>query len=239
MSLLTICQGASDELEILRPTAIIGSSDANALKLRRLASKVGFRLSKVFNWRALQKETTFTSVGTEEQTAILPSDFDRFISETFWDRTELEVITGPISPQEWQSLKADSYSNTSNRKFRHRGDSVLIIPTMTAGNTIAFEYVSKNWCQSSGSVAQSDWAADTDTGIIDEELITKGVIWEFLNAEGLPNAAQAMSYEEYFKVLIENDTPTEGILLAGDIFGGAGSRRYSGSPTVSGNSGLF
>ena len=242
MSLLTICQNASDELEILEPTSVIGNPNSEVQKLLRLANKVGYRLMKVFNWQVLTKETTYTSVATEEQTSFLAADFDRFCPETMWDRTDQYLISGPITGTEWQGLKATTYSDTEHRKFRYRGGSVYIIPTMSAGKTIAYEYISKNWCQDSSLTGQSVWAADDDTGILDEELITKGVVWEYLNAESLPNASQAAAYEEYFNILIENDRPNEDILVAGAIFGGSrgrGSRHFTGGPPVRGSGGLF
>lgn len=240
MSLLTIIQGAADETEILRPTSVISNTAPEVQKLLRLANKVGDRLMVVFPWQILSNEKIYTSVGTEEQTSFFESDFDRFITETMWNRSDIFMISGPITAQEWQGLKATSYSDTEHRKFRHRNDSMFIIPLIDAGKTIAYEYVSKNWCQSSGSVGQSAWAADNDTGIINEELITRGVIWEYLNAESLPNATQAASYEEYFELLIRNDRPSEDILVAGDIFSGSrGSRHYTGTPPVSGSGGLF
>ena len=240
MSLLTIVQAVADEVDILRPTSVISNNNSEVQKVLRLSNKVGDRLMKVFPWQILSIEKIYTSVGTEEQTNFFETDFDRFLPETMWNRSDIFMISGPITAQEWQGLKATSYSDTEHRKFRFRGDSMLIIPLIDAGKTIAYTYVSKNWCQSSGSVGQTAWAADDDTGILDEELITRGTIWEYLNAESLPNATQAASYEEYFELLIRNDRPTEDILVAGDIFSGSrGSRHYTGTPPVSGSGGLF
>jgi len=230
MSLLTICQGASDETKIARPATIVGNTNPEAQTILRLANKVGYTLMKCFPWQVLTKEQTFTSVATEAQTSILPSDFDRFCKETFWDRTAQIFINGPITNVEWQGLKAGAYSDAQNPKMRLRGDSVLILPTMDAGNTLAFEYISKNWCQSSGGTAQAAWAADSDTGILPEELLTRGLIYEWLSAEGLPSAEAAESYKNYFDDLVENDQPDGGTLLSGDIFGG--SRVFSGVPTL-------
>ena len=239
MSLLTICQDASDEIGILRPTSIVGNSDQSARTLFRLAKKLGNRLMKVFDWQVLRAEQNFTALGAEEQTGILPSNFDRFVPETMWNRTDIFMITGPITPSQWQGLKASSYSDTESRKFMMRGGSVLVQPTLNAGAQIYFEYVKNTWCQDQSSTAQTTWAADTDTALIDEELITLGMIWEYKNARGLPNVSEAAAYEQYFETLIRNDRPRLGILQAGDIFGGSETRHYGGEPPVSGRGGLF
>ncbi len=237
MSLLTIIQDASIECSLLKPSTAFANTDPAIVRLVRLSEKVGQRLMKVFDWQVLTKEKTYTSVATEEQTSFFEADFDRFIPETMWNRTDQYLIAGPVTAREWQDLKATNYSDTANRKLRYRGGSALITPTMPAGKTIAYEYVSNQWCQSSGGSGQTAWAVDTDTGVIDEELLTLGTIWEYLANEGLPNNTQAEAYESRFNTLIENDRPGDDILISGDIFGGY--RHYSGAPGVAGSGGLF
>ena len=231
MTLLTIAVAAADEIGIDRPSSVISNPQPHVQKLLRYSNKVGTQLMKKVAWQVLRKEQTFTSVATETQTSILPSDFDRFVPETFWDRSASVLISGPISSVEWQGLKANSYSISANPKFVYRGDAVLVIPTLAAGNTLAFEYVSNQWCESSGGTGQSSWAADTDVGVIDEELITRGLKYTYLTDEGLPNASAATEFEDYFNTLLENDQPNAGVMVAADIFG-IGSRHFSGAPGV-------
>lgn len=234
MTLLTICIAAADEVGIERPTSVIGSSQPDVQKLLRYANKVGTSLMKKVAWQVLRKERTFTSISGETQTGILPSDFDRFVPETFWNRTDIQLIAGPVSSVEWQGLKANSYGG--DPKFAYRGGSVLIIPTPSAGKSYAFEYVSKNWCQSAASVAQAAWAADTDTGIIDEELIVRAIKYNFLTDDGLPNGLAAAEFDEYFNILLANDQPDAGVMVAADIFGGG--RHFTGSPPTSGGTSI-
>ena len=228
MSLLTICQDASNEIGISQPSSLASSTNPESQKLLRYAKKVGSTLAKGFPWQILRKEATFTSIGNETQTSILPSDFDRFVAETFWNKTDKTLMIGPISAVEWNSLKANAYDDDSKVKYVLRGDSILTVPAMTAGKSLAFEYVSTNWCQSLGGVAQSTWVADTDTGILNEELITRGVIFEFLWGDGLPADVAYESFDQYYKVLMDNDNPDADILVAGDIF--KGNRHFIGTP---------
>lgn len=230
MTLLTICQDAADEIGIDRPSSVIGNSQEHVKKLLRYADKVGTQLMKKVAWQVLRKERTFTSVASETQTSILPSDFDRFVPETFWNRTDVALVPGPITSVEWQGMKAHGYAG--RYKFAYRGGDVLIIPTITAGKTLAFEYVSNQWCQSSGGSGQTAWAADTDTGVIDEELITRGLKFAYLTDEGLPNAIAAQEFDDYFSLLVKNDQPSAGVMVAADIFGGG--RHFDGTPPVSG-----
>ena len=239
MSLLTIMQDAADEIGISQPTVGISSTDSNNLKMVRYANKVGKNLMRNYAWQALTNEKTFTAVGTETQTGILPANFDRFIAESFWNRTGVSLITGPISVSEWQGLKASLYSNTANQKFRHRGDAILVIPTLTAGDSLAFEYVSSYWVDIAATgTPKATFTIDTDISLIDEELITRGVIYEFLEGEGLPSMSAAKAYLDYFKLIAKNDNPTSGVASHGDIFGGSQSRHYDGTPFSTGGSSI-
>jgi len=230
MTLKTIIQDVAKETgTITPPTSVISNTDPAIEKLLRLSNKVGLRLMKVFPWQVLRKELTFTSVNLETQTSILPSDFDRIVAETFWNRTDVILINGPASPAEWQGLKARSYSDTRIPKFAYRGDTILIIPTLDAGKTLAFEYVIKNWCEASGGTDQSAWAADTDVGLLDEELLTLGLNYIFLVSEGLPSIVAATDFNDYYRTLTKNEQPTAGVLTAGDIFSQR-SRHYGGVP---------
>jgi hypothetical protein len=234
---LKILQNVADEIGIAQPATGIGNANPEVLKMIRYADKVGNVLMKSFPWQILTKETTFTALGAEEQTGILPSDFDRICSETFWDRTEINLITGPITMSEWQGLKAVSYDNTENRKYRLRGDSILIIPSQVAGNSLAFEYVSNKWVDIAATgTPKIAFTLDTDIPIIDAELLTLGVIYEFLNGSGLPTGAAAKAYLDYFKLLAKHDQPRSGVMAAGDIFNGTQSRGYTGTPFSTGRS---
>lgn len=226
MTLLTIGQAVADEVNVTRPSSIAGGSTEEALRILRYANKCGRKLMKAYPWQALRIEQTFTAASGSEQSSALPADFDRFIPETFWDRTNSRLVTGPVSSVQWQGIKAGSY--TGDPRFTWRGDAVLIAPDMNGGETLAFEYVSKNWCQDSGSTAQDAFAADSDTALIDEELLTLGTIYEYLAGEDLPWQKARSDYMEFFESLTGNERATTPILSAGDIFGPG--RHFGGAP---------
>jgi hypothetical protein len=235
MTLLTIAKAVADEVGVARPSSVISNPQPHVQKILRACDKVGTQLMKKVAWQILQKEQTFTSVATEVQTGILPSDFDRIVPETFWNRTDYLLISEAQTPVEWQGLKASNYAGQP--KYRLRGGYLYILPTMSAGKSLAFEYVSENWCASSGGTGQSAWAADTDVGVLDEELLTRAATLVYLTTELLPFGPAEQSFNEYFGMLLENDQPDAGVMVAADIFGTA-TRHFSGTPTIAGSSNI-
>lgn len=198
MSLLSIIDGACGELNIAQPATVIVSTDLAARQLLALARKEGKELARRFDWQILMKQATFTTVAAEIQVASLSTtftDFSRIINDTMWNRTQSWKVSGPLTPQQWQ-MRLASAAQAGIRNFsRIRGDALIFNPVPTAGDAVYFEYLSTKWCQSSLGVAQSDWAADTDTALIEEEVIRLGVVWRFLKAKGLDYSEEFRTYE--------------------------------------------
>ena len=119
MTLLTIANAVADETKGPRPATIATNTDPAAQNILRLINKVGNRLQKSFAWNILSKEGTVTASGSETliAAAALPADFDRIIPETFWDRGTNNLISGPISPVEWQGLKVQTYDSQSTSQL--------------------------------------------------------------------------------------------------------------------------
>ena len=185
MSLLTMTQQAARLIGITSPNVVATATDATVRLLYQLAQEEGEELARYGDWRALRKEKTFTTVYAETQTDTpVPTDLAGIIDETVWNRSARRKLIGPIDPVEWQQWKAQTTFPVTDG-FTLRGTDWLMQPPPTAGQTIAYEYRSANWCQSSDGTAQSAWAADTDTGLISERLMRMGLVWRFKQARGL------------------------------------------------------
>lgn len=233
MSLITIANKIADTTSGPRPATIIGNTNPESQSYLRSISKVGLRLMKLYPWNILRKEHTFTGSGAETliAAASMPSDFDRFIPETFWQRSTSILLSGPVSAARWASLKASSYIG-DEIYFTYRGGDVLALPTVSSGASLAFEYISNQYIRSSGGAAQATWQADTDTSVIDEELIALAATYDWLANEGLPAQQAFADFKAYFDTLQDNENATENIAVTADIFA-LNSRHWTGAPVAS------
>jgi hypothetical protein len=196
MSLLQIVKDACDELSLPRPSVVANSTDPQVRQLFRLANVEGRNLAKRHNWQVLTSEHTFTTTATAVQltASALPTDFNWIIPETMWNRSSRRRVYGPIDNQEWQGIKGSAV-NSIDPAFRIKGNTILLTPNPTTGHSIYYEYVSKNWCQSSGGTAQSVWTADSDTGKLDENIMKLGIIWRFKAVKKMDYATELSNYE--------------------------------------------
>ncbi len=231
MTLLSIAKSVGDEIKTGVPIEfVVNNNDPDVRLILRLAQKVGIALMQRVDWQELRGEVEFTSLAQEEQTGILPIDFDHFVDETFWDRSLGYLVIGPVTAVTWQGLKANTENLTERSpRFILRQNEILIQPVPGAGNNLAFEYISKNWCQSAQGVGQPQWLADDDVGVIDEELMTLGIIFNYYLSEGLPQTAAASEqFMDKLTTLMRNNESDTRIMAAADIF--EGPRHTTGEP---------
>lgn len=236
MNLLSICQAVADEVDLQRPTVVFASSSPDAQKLLRYANLVGAQIMRAYDWPQLRKEQTFSALGQEEQTGILPSDFDRFVPECFWNRGTSRLVSGPVEPSEFSGLKAHGYSG-DHAKFMIRGSSVVMIPSPGAGSTLAFEYVSNQWAESAGGTGQSSFLSDTDVFKINDELMVAGMAFQWLENEGQPSGKAFTEYDQRLRELTRNSRNRRAVMSAGDIFGQG--RHSTGIPATSSYNGTY
>ena len=193
-----MCQNVADFTGFERPTSVISNTDPIARQLLALAQREGKQLMRVSDWAILKKEHTFsTSSGTAAYA--LPSDFDRLVLETSYNRSENDILTGPISSSEYQLVNHGMATTGTTEKFRLKAASNALKfeldPTPSSTQTIGFEYVSTQFCQSSGGSGQAVWTADTDTGILDETTMEMGITWRFKAAHGLEYGEDYKQYQ--------------------------------------------
>lgn len=221
MSLLTIVQKTCDALSLPRPSAVVTSSDPQVRQLYALANEEGEELASSFDWQALRREQTFTTTATAEQTTALPSDLDRFIDNSFFNRTTMRAVMGPVTPQYWQAIQAQPALNRVYLAFAKRAGQFLLTPTPPADETIAYEYISDAWAKSAAGEDQTAFQADDDETYLDERLIRLGVKWRFLQAKGLDYAEAMQTYEQQKELAQARDAgaPAIGVGVDGDDMG--------------------
>ena len=188
MSLLSVAQAVAEEVGLKSPSTVIGNSDRQVKQLLRLINRSGRLLAKK-NWTILQNEHTFSTVASTASYD-LPSDFDRLLDFTAWDRTNYWQLRGPLSPKEWQIKKSALVATATLRSnFRIKADTrvnkLFVDPTPTSVNSFVFEYASSQWVKDSGnSTGKTAYAVDTDVSLIAEELLELDVIWRILERKG-------------------------------------------------------
>lgn len=218
MSLLTICAGAAASLSIPVPTVIAAGTDDSAILFFQLAKQEGRQLMRRHDWQGLVGASIFTSTATEFQSGSIPSDYDRIAAYTkLWNVTAGKPYIGPIDVNTFMRLKLGSGVTAGSPGYWLIAlNAINIYPAPSAGDTLRFNYISKNYCQSSGGATQSDWAADADTAMIPEHLMELGIVWRWLRAKGMDYAEEMAAYErEVEKAASRDRGPVNAVVVDG------------------------
>lgn len=218
MSLLTVIQRSCRLLSLPVPTEVSTSSDVQVQQLFELANEEGNELMGAYDWQIKRKQHLFSTTATAAQTGAVPSDWDRFVPNTFFNRTQMRSVIGPITPQQWQAIQAQPQLSRVFLAFIERGGEFLITPTPAAGEIIAYEYLSKDWVHAEGDTddTRSDYLLDSDVAFLNEKIIVLGVRWRFLKSKGLDYAEDFRTYQSERNQLMARDGGNGIINTTGD-----------------------
>lgn len=206
MTMLSIINNAQKRLGLNVSSTVAGNTDQTTVQLLALLNLAGDELADIFTWQVLTTEATFTTLAAESQgdiTTIAPG-FKFIVNQTIWNRSLRRPVFGALSAQEWQLLKASAVTGPYSQ-YRIRNNELLFIPSPAAGETCAFEYVSRYWCESSGGTDQESFAADTDVAKLDEGLLTLSLVWRFKQAQGLDFSAELAMFENNLQDTMARD----------------------------------
>ena len=198
-SLLGIAQAVAEEIGLPSPSTLATSTDRTATQLFRMINRAGRLLAKK-NWVVLQNEHTFTTVASTAAYD-LPSDYDRLLDGSIWDRSSFWRLRGPLNAKQWQVYKSGLVASASARsRFRIKPDTRVkkfyLDPTPSSAVDMVFEYASDQWVKDSANASgKTAFALDTDLSILPYELIELEVIWRMLARKGFAYAEEKREAE--------------------------------------------
>lgn len=136
-----------------------------------------------------------------------PSDFDRLVDRTEWDKTQHWEQLGPETAQQWQWLKSGFISTGPRVRFRPLGGLYQIFPALSTDDYMGFEYVSNLWVTASGQATPNKTAftADSDTCVFPDRLMVLGLKRKYLEAKGMDTAAVQRDYSMQLSIAKAND----------------------------------
>lgn len=152
-----------------------------------------------------------------------PSDYDRPVNRTQWDKSDRWELLGPETAQEWQWLKSGYIATGPRARYRPLGSLFQVWPAIANNLYFGFEYVSNQWVGASTplTLSKTAFAVDTDVCVFPDRLMIESLKLRFKKATGADLSA-------YSRNDIETGFPTRllDIAKAND----AGARTLSFAP---------
>ncbi len=159
---------------------------------------------------------TFTN-----QDYALPSDFDRMVPNTNWDRTDHWTNLGSKSSQDWQTLQSGLISTGPRERYRIYGNKFRLFVAPTASLTMSFEYVSTNWVYNPNIIiaaqtiaTRSTYADDTDLSVFTDDLMLAGLKYYFLKAKKLDYGVELATFNDILSTRKAQDVPMPALSMS-------------------------
>ena len=153
----------------------------------------------------------------------LPSDWDRQVDRTHYDKSKRWEMLGPTDAQQWQFLKSSYISTGPRIRYRILGGYFQVWPAMNTDEYLGFEYMSNQWATSSAGVTQTSFQADTDTCIFPDRLMVTALKKKYFEIKGFDSTAFTRDYLQQLSFAKANAScsatlcfaPTPGAILIG------------------------
>lgn len=185
MTVLSICQALAKDVGRAVPDVVVTNGHRDWVEAVNMSNATGEELARRVDWGQLTETTTLTGDGTNKEFT-LPEGFSRIVRG--------EGVRGangavrPLTRAEWASLTP---SEGVPRYFLLENNKITLWPYLADGETATVYYQSENWCSNGGKA----WTADTETPLIDIDLMTKGLIVRWRRQKGMQYADQEAEYE--------------------------------------------
>jgi hypothetical protein len=160
--------------------------------------------------------TASVSMTFAKQDYDVPSDYDRMISDTNWDRTDHWRNLGTKSSQDWQFLQGGIISIGPRERYRIYNGKFRIFQALTTVYNFSFEYVSNYWVCAAGSAtgSKSAYTLDTDTSVFPDDLMLAGLKFYFLKAKKLDYGIELGEFTRALSYNKAQDVPVPSMSLA-------------------------
>ena len=136
----------------------------------------------------------------------LPSDWDRQIDRTHYDKSKRWEMLGPTDAQQWQFLKSSYISTGPRIRYRILGGYFQVWPAMNTNEYLGFEYMSNQWADSASGTPQSSFLADTDTCIFPDRLMVTALKKKYFEIKGFDATAFTRDYLQQLSFAKANDS---------------------------------
>lgn len=171
------------------PTSVVGSADTQVIQLLAALQETLEDIQQESDFQIVTRECVFTAIANEDQgdiSVLAGNGYRKANFETFFDRTLMRSLYGPMSDTEWQELKALPNPGPFY-KFRIWQGHLYLNPTPTVPlSTIAFEFQSEWPVVAADGTLKPLITSDDDTFILPENIVRKWLIYRWKLLKGLP-----------------------------------------------------
>lgn len=138
----------------------------------------------------------------------LPSDYDRLIDGTDWDKSQHWQMIGPETMQQKEWLKSGYISTGPRIRYYLMGNTFQVWPPLNVAHTLGFDYVSNYWVTGTGITTgpnKTSFTVDTDTCIFPDRLMVLGTKLKYFEIKAFDTTALYRDYMRHLDIAKSSD----------------------------------
>lgn len=186
------------------PNSVVSNTDSGVRQMWGLLNELIDDLLARQRWQANTREVTWNTTAAQDQGDIRTigspavKGFQGIVPDTFFNRTSRLPVYGPLGPEDWARLQANSGLTGIGLNYRIRNNKMLLTPTPAAGQTLAFEYYSDFFLDTSASdvTPVRYWTTDDNVLAISDTLPILWLRYAWRKTKGLDYAEEFRLYEQ-------------------------------------------
>lgn len=195
MTVLTALQSAALRINGKSISTFFSSTNQFEMELRDLANKVAKELVRKNDWNVLTKFYSVSGNGTD-MALPLPDDYSRMLKKgdvhsanwNTWIYTPAYDLDQFIDFQNGLSIAQPGVWVILNNEMN-------IWPVLSPADSAQFYYITRNIVRDANGAVQQTFTSDSDAFLLDEDLITLGVIWNWRAQKRMEYAEDLATYE--------------------------------------------
>lgn len=183
-TLLELIQSVCGELGLQIPNQVVSSQDPQIMQLLGILNRFGKDLVRVFEWQELTYNAAIV-MASGVRLYDLPADWNRQIPTTEWESGKRWPVRGPVTSRNWTAYKGSYVNAGIDTRFRIIRNRIELLDDPANGDTLSFEYISKNWVERASGLRTDAFESDDDSYVFPEELMQEGLRLRWKKAKGL------------------------------------------------------
>lgn len=196
MTVLSAVQSAMIRLVGRKDSAVFSSQDPTMIELADLINETATDIMKKHDWQALTKIATITGDGATTAFPV-PADYDRMAlaqgvansASWFWGFDAVPDL------DTWIAIQNGQFLGVTPGWWIILANQFQFAPAPGSRQTAKYPYISANIAISPTSVPQRAFSADQDKSVLDERLLTLGLIWRWKAQKSLDYTEDMRNYE--------------------------------------------
>lgn len=216
MTVLSAMQSASVRLLGSKPSTFFSSTNKFEVEMVDLANEVAKSIAEDHDWQEMMRTHLIQGDGTT--TAFpLPDDYSRqLLDSNIYDASNWAWGYQRVRRyDEWLYLQVRNFTMITPGWWILLNNQVQFIPAPGPDAQAKFIYISNQIVTDTNGVPKTSFTSDNDNFVLDERLLTLGIIWKWKEQKKLDAASDQANFDALFSHLSNRDAGANPIFTTG------------------------